>query len=85
MRGGKPYGTDDVIDVRQVHKNVPSQNFLRIVQGVSTLETMQLAIDDLTGMVKGMAGSLKTLQSEVKILRTEVKELRLPATVTFKE
>ena len=59
---------------------VPSQNFLRIVQGVSTLETMQLAIDDLTGMVKGMAGSLKTWQSEVKIMRTEVKELRLPVT-----
>ena len=88
------YGSDDVIDVRQVHKNVPSQNFHRSAQGASTLETMRLAIEDLTGMVKGMVGSLKSLQSEVKELRAEVKELRSqspqnryrpPARVSFKD
>ena len=91
------YSSGDTVDVRQVHKNVPSQNFHRSAQGASTLETMRLAIDELTGLVKGMAGSLKSLHSEVKELRAEVKELRSrekspqtnrsrsPAKVSFKD
>ena len=92
----RDYDSGDTV-IRQVQKSVPSQNFHRSAQGASTLETMRLAIDELTGLVKGMAGSLKSLHSEVRELRAEVKELksrekspqtnrsRSPAKVSFKE